>query len=216
MSWSDERVLYCDEWLLIVNKPEGLLSVPGRGPEGADCLIARLQTRWPDALAVHRLDMATSGVMVFARGVEAHRRMSMAFERRTVGKRYVAIVSGSPPAVEGWSEIDLPLAVDWANRPRQRVDHMNGRPSRTRWRILGPAGGAWGTGTRLALEPVTGRSHQLRVHLMSIGHPIPGDPFYAPPALAAASPRLLLHAESLNLLHPADGRPMGWQVPTPF
>lgn len=212
----DERILHCDEWLLVVNKPEGLLSVPGRGPDRADCLVTRLQARWPEVLAVHRLDMGTSGVMVFARGAEAQRRLSMGFERRTVGKRYVAVVAGSPPTREAWSEIDLPLAVDWPNRPRQRVDHANGRPSRTRWRVLAPQAGSWGPGARLALEPVTGRSHQLRVHLMAIGHPIIGDPLYAPPALAAGSPRLLLHAERLELLHPADGRPVGWQVAAPF
>ena len=212
----DEWVLHCDDWLVIVNKPSGLLSVPGRGPQGEDCLAARLRARWPDALAVHRLDMATSGVMVYARGAESHRRLSWGFEQRTVGKRYVAIVAGEPPAAPGWSQIDLPLGVDWPNRPKQKVDHDAGRPSRTRWRVLEAAAGRWGAGARLALEPVTGRSHQLRVHLMSIGHPIIGDPLYAPPEIAAASERLLLHAERLDLLHPADGRAVGWGCSAPF
>lgn len=213
---ADPRLLYSDEWILVVDKPAGLLSVQGRGPAGDDCLHARVRRAWPDALVVHRLDMATSGLIVFGRGPEAQRRLSRAFERREVRKRYVAIVAGRAAPAEDWSEIDLPLAADWPNRPRQRVDQVAGRPSRTRWRAVGDAPGPWGEGTRLALEPVTGRSHQLRVHLMAIGHPIVGDALYAPDPVVRASSRLLLHAEWLELPHPADGRPVSWRCPATF
>ncbi len=233
-------VLHVDDWLIVADKPAGLLSVQGKGPEGEDCLHARLCRRWPDALVVHRLDMATSGLMVFARHLEAQRRLSRAFERRTVGKRYVAVVAGRvrlpsadagaaadepagkgvdaivPPDAARWATIDLPLIADWVNRPRQIVDVAHGRPSRTRWRPDGDADGAWGEGTRVLLEPFTGRSHQLRVHLMSIGHPIVGDPLYASEALWRASPRLLLHAQRLALIHPETGLPLVLEREAPF
>jgi tRNA pseudouridine32 synthase/23S rRNA pseudouridine746 synthase len=213
-------VLHADEWLLVVDKPAGMLSVAGRGPAGEDCLHARLRRRWPDALVVHRLDMATSGLMVFARGAQAQRLLSRAFAERAVDKRYVAVVAGTPqarePDGEGWSVIDLPLAADWPARPRQKVDAASGRPSLTRWRAAGEARGARDGGTRLELQPVTGRSHQLRVHLAAIGHPIVGDALYAPQPLARASPRLLLHAERLALAHPADGRSRAWRSAAPF
>ena len=213
-------VLHADEWLLVVDKPAGMLSVAGRGPAGEDCLHARLCRRWPDALVVHRLDMATSGLMVFARGAQAQRLLSRAFADRAVDKRYVAIVAGKPvagnPDGEGWAEIDLPLAADWPARPRQMVDAVNGRPSLTRWRIAGESPHAWEGGTRLELQPVTGRSHQLRVHLAAIGHPIMGDTLYAPEPIAGAAPRLLLHAERLALAHPQDGRSLSWQCAAPF
>lgn len=213
-------VLYADDWLIVVDKPAGLLSVTGRGPAGADCVHARVQTRWPDALVVHRLDMATSGLMVFGRGAAAQRRLSQAFALRTVRKDYVAIVGGraqaAPSGADGWSTIDLPLIADWPARPRQKVDPVAGRPSLTRWRADRDADGAWGEGTRVLLQPVTGRSHQLRVHLAAIGHPIVGDELYAPPPLSASSPRLLLHAERLALPHPADGRTLAWECAAPF
>ncbi len=213
-------VLHVDDWLIVADKPTGLLSVQGKGPDGEDCLHARLRRRWPDALVVHRLDMATSGLMVFARHLDAQRRLSAAFERRTVGKRYVAVVAGraqpSEADAQGWATIDLPLIADWENRPRQVVDPVNGRPSRTRWRPDGGADGAWGEGTRVQLEPFTGRSHQLRVHLMSIGHPIVGDPLYAPEPLWRASPRLLLHAQRLALIHPGTGVPLVLERDAPF
>ena len=214
------RVLYTDDWLLVVEKPAGMLSVAGRGPAGEDCLHARLRQRWPDAMVVHRLDMATSGLMVFARGERAQRALSIAFADRAVDKRYVAIVAGRPhagnPDDEGWSTIDLPLAADWPARPRQKVDAVNGRPSLTRWRTAREARCAWDGGTRLELQPVTGRSHQLRVHLAAIGHPVMGDTLYAPEPLARAAPRLLLHASCLALAHPADGRPVAWRSTAPF
>lgn len=213
-------VLHADEWLLVVDKPAGMLSVAGRGPAGEDCLHARLCQRWPDAMVVHRLDMATSGLMVFARGAQAQRLLSIAFAKRAVDKRYVAVVAGKPraekPDDEGWAEIDLPLAADWPARPRQKVDAVNGRPSLTRWRTAGEGTCALEDCTRLELQPVTGRSHQLRVHLAAIGHAIVGDVLYAPEPVAGAASRLLLHAERLALAHPADGRSLAWQCDAPF
>jgi len=187
--------------MLVAEKPAGLLSVPGRLPENKDCLITRLQTAYPDALTVHRLDMATSGLMVFARGAEAHRTLSKAFAERQVSKRYIAVVAGE---LTGEGEVDLPLITDWPNRPRQMVDHDIGKPSLTRWRALESGEGR----SRVELEPVTGRSHQLRVHMMAIGHPILGDVFYAPSEIEALSPRLLLHAARLSLRHPLRGEMM--------
>lgn len=195
------HVHYQDDTLLVVEKPAGLLAVPGRGAAGIDNLAARLQARYADALIVHRLDMATSGLMVFARGAEAQRRLSMAFAERRVVKTYVASVQGEITGEQG--EIDAPLAADWPQRPRQRVDLAKGKAALTRWRVLARLAGS----TRLRLEPVTGRSHQLRVHLLSIGHPIRGDALYAPSY--ASSPddadRLLLHATVLEFAHPLSG-----------
>jgi len=191
---------------VVVDKPAGLLAVPGRGEAGRDCLASFVQQSFPDALVVHRLDMATSGLMLFARGAIVQRALSMAFERREVGKRYVAVVGGLLEADAG--RIDVPLAADWPNRPRQRVDAEGGKPSLTRWRVL--ARDVAARRTRLELEPVTGRSHQLRVHLAHIGHPIVGDALYAPPGLAAASPRLLLHACRLAFVHPSNGESLSF------
>ena len=209
-------LLHEDAWCLVAVKPAGLLSVPGRGEAKQDCLATRLQASHSDALVVHRLDMATSGLWVMGRGLAMQRRLARAFEHREVDKRYVAVVDGvlAPAADGAWSEIDLPLAADWPNRPRQKVDTEHGRPSRTRYRVLGP-GPLPGT-TRLELEPVTGRTHQLRVHLQAIGHPIVGDTLYAPAAGAAAAPRLWLHATQLRLPHPHTGEPMHWSSPAPF
>jgi tRNA pseudouridine32 synthase/23S rRNA pseudouridine746 synthase len=204
-----ETVIYLDDHMLVAEKPAGLLSVPGRLPENKDCLITRLQIDYPDALTVHRLDMATSGLMVFARGAEAHRTLSKAFADRLVNKRYIAVVAG---ALTGEGEVDLPLITDWPNRPRQRVDHEIGKPSLTRWRVLAHEEGT----TRVELEPVTGRSHQLRVHMMAIGHPILGDVFYAPPEIERLSPRLLLHAERLSLPHPVSGEVMDFHSAASF
>lgn len=194
--------LYVDESMLVLEKPPGLLSVPGRVEP--DCLAARAQTQWPDALVVHRLDQATSGLFVMARGLAAQRRLSGAFEHRKVHKTYVAVVEGYIADDEG--RIELPLTVDWPNRPRQIVDHDRGKPALTHWRVL--ARGA--LRTRVLLHPHTGRSHQLRVHLQAIGHPIVGDDLYG-----TAGPRLLLHASALTLPHPADGRPMRFESPVP-
>ena len=214
-------VLYADDHLLVLDKPAGLLCVPGRGPDKADCLSARAQALYPDALVVHRLDMATSGLVVMGRGAWAQRTLSLAFAERRVHKRYEAVVAGVPDDVgadaEGWSDIHLPLIVDWPNRPRSKVDHAIGKPSHTRWRQLAVQVVAGiGPCARLALAPVTGRSHQLRVHLLALGCPILGDNLYAHPAALAASPRLLLHARTLSLPHPLDGRPMHFESIPPF
>ena len=212
-------VLYADAGCLALDKPAGLLCVPGRGPDKQDCLAARAQALWPDALVVHRLDMATSGLWLMGRGPSMQRALSMAFEARQVDKRYVAVVAGRmtpPDTPDGWGVIDLPLAADWPNRPLQKVDHVAGRPSRTRWRILAHESGPGGDATRVELEPLTGRSHQLRVHLMSLGHPILGDALYAPPEARDRAARLLLHATSLRLAHPATGKALVLDSPAPF
>lgn len=205
-------LLLADEQLVAVDKPSGMLSVPGRGPERADCAASRVQAAFADALIVHRLDMGTSGVLVFGRGAAAQRALSVAFAERRVDKRYVAVVAGSPSADEGG--VSLPLICDWPNRPRQMVDHERGKPSATLWRVLQRS--ADGATTRVELFPLTGRSHQLRVHMQQIGHPIVGDELYAPPDVQAMAPRLLLHAECLKLFHPADNRLVTIQSPCPF
>lgn len=203
-------VLWADEHLLVIDKPSGLLSVPGKGEAGADNALTRVQTRWPQALVVHRLDMGTSGLLVFGLSPQAQRQLSRSFEARAVDKVYQALVAGVPTEPDG--EINLPLVCDWPNRPRQMVDHSRGKPALTRWQRLsteGPHG-------RLALYPVTGRSHQLRVHLQALGHPIVGDELYAPPEVVAASPRLCLHAWRLSLPHPAHGERLTLEAPLPF
>lgn len=205
-----EGLLYVDEHLLVLDKPAGLLAVPGRGEDKQDCLSLRAQRLWPDARVVHRLDMATSGLFVMARGLAMQRALSRAFEERAVDKRYEAIVHGALHEAEG--EIALPLMADWPNRPLQKVDAAHGRPSVTRWRVLETLGDR----SRLALEPVTGRTHQLRVHLQAIGHPILGDALYAPPDVQALAPRLLLHACAMRLAHPATGEALAFESPAPF
>ena len=211
---SGPTVVYCDDALVVLDKPAGLLSVPGRGADKQDCLSARVQARFPDALVVHRLDMATSGLMVMARGPVAQRVLSKAFAARSVAKRYVAVVAGRVEAApERWHVIDLPIAADWPNRPLRRID-PGGKPSVTRWRVLGHDDAA-GT-PALELEPVTGRSHQLRVHLRALGHPILGDALYAPPAVQAMAARLLLHARTLALAHPSTGEWLDFEAEVPF
>lgn len=213
--------LFIDEHLLVLDKPAGLLAVPGRGPDKQDCLSARAQSLWPDALIVHRLDMATSGLLVMARGLAMQRALSMAFEKRQVHKRYQAVVAGALAGPAG--RIELPLMIDWLNRPRSIVHHQHGKPSLTRWRQLD--GPPWQPDaplphpvitTRVELEPVTGRTHQLRVHLQAIGHPIVGDPLYATSEQQGWSSRLLLHACELSLPHPASGQPLHFHSPSPF
>jgi tRNA pseudouridine32 synthase/23S rRNA pseudouridine746 synthase len=203
-------ILHADDALVVIDKPAGMLAVPGRGDDKRDSASLHVRARFADALVVHRIDMATSGLMVFGRGAAAQRALSMAFERRDVDKRYVAVVAGSMAHERG--EVDLPITVDWPNRPRQQVDFAGGKPSLTRWNVLGRAAGR----TRVELEPVTGRSHQLRVHLLAIGHPIVGDPLYAPPDVQAGAPRLLLHACRLTLPHPAHGQRICFDSPVPF
>lgn len=202
-------IVHVDDDFVVVDKPAGLLAVPGRGAAGLDSLAARVTRHWPDALVVHRLDMATSGLIVFARGPRAQRTLSEAFAARRVQKEYVAVVHGLVGDDDG--VIDLPLAPDWPRRPRQQVDLAHGRPSLTHWRVL--ARDAAAQRTRVALEPVTGRSHQLRVHTLAIGHPVVGDALYAPDVPA---PRLLLHAARLELPHPRSGVMSPFVSPVPF
>jgi tRNA pseudouridine32 synthase / 23S rRNA pseudouridine746 synthase len=204
--------VHADASLLVVCKPAGLLSVPGRGADKQDCVASRVQAAHSDTLVVHRLDMATSGLMLFARGADIQRLLSMAFEARAISKRYVAIVNGIVAKDEG--EIDLPLLTDWPNRPLQKVDAENGKPSLTRYTVL--ARNTAQNNSRLLLEPVTGRSHQLRIHLRELGHPIWGDALYAPAAVLALSSRLLLHATSLSLSHPASGEALQFKSAVPF
>ena len=203
-------ILHADHEILVVDKPAGLLSVPGRGADRADCLIARLSGAYPEVLLVHRLDLDTSGVMVFALTPHAQRHLGRQFEERQTKKVYLARLWGHLNPERG--RVDLPLIVDWPNRPRQHVNHETGRPAQTDWRVLRHE--ADGT-TRVRLMPLTGRSHQLRVHMMELGHPILGDPLYAKGA-ARAFPRLMLHAESLRLRHPDSGRHMTFSAPCPF
>ncbi len=190
------ELIYQDDYLLVANKPAGLLAVPGRGADKQDCLSARLQQQFPDALVVHRLDMATSGLMLFARGAEMQRLVSILFRDREVEKRYVAVVAGELDAESG--EVNLPIMADWPKRPMRKIDAELGKPSLTRYRLLGIDSDT----SRVELEPVTGRTHQLRVHMAAIGHPILGDALYGD---ASSAPRLLLHASTLSLSHPATG-----------
>lgn len=202
-------VIHADHEILVVNKPHGLLSVPGRGEHLADCLLSRVQSVFPEALLVHRLDRDTSGIMVFALTPHAQRHLGLQFEKRQVKKTYFARVWGR--IAEKTGTVDLPLIVDWPNRPRQMVDHENGRPAVTDWRVVR----AGDDETRVRLYPRTGRSHQLRVHMREIGHPILGDPFYAEGA-ARNFPRLMLHSESLRLRHPDGGVGMTFSAKAPF
>lgn len=190
-------LIHADASLLIWNKPAGLLSVPGRGPDKQDCLALRAQQQFEDALVVHRLDMATSGLLMMARGIEMQRYLSRLFRERQVEKRYIALVAGRPNEATG--EIAWPLIADWPNRPRQKVDFEAGKPSLTRYRLLDYRGET--DTSLLELEPVTGRSHQLRVHLAAIGHPIIGDTLYD----GRPAARLMLHASQLKFPHPLTG-----------
>ncbi|WP_347140784.1 pseudouridine synthase [Paracoccus sp. SSK6] len=203
------EVIHADHEILVVSKPSGLLSVPGRGEGKDDCLINRLRGAFPTILLVHRLDQDTSGVMVFGLTPHAQRTLAKQFEERRVKKAYVARLAGRLEPKTG--QVDLPLIVDWPNRPRQKVDHVEGRPALTEWRVIR----ATDAETRVRLFPLTGRSHQLRVHMAETGHPILGDPLYAAGA-AADHPRLMLHAESLRLRHPDSGVQVSFSQPAPF
>jgi tRNA pseudouridine32 synthase/23S rRNA pseudouridine746 synthase len=201
------ELIYRDEYLLVVNKPSGLLAVPGRGADKQDCLSARLLRKFPDSLIVHRLDMATSGLMVFARGIAMQRRLSHMFSNRVVEKRYVAIVAGLLDPDSG--EVNLAIAADWPNRPLRKIDAGLGKPSLTRYHSLDQDAGT----TRVELEPVTGRTHQLRIHMAAIGHPILGDALYGN---AAGASRLMLHARSLSFAHPVSAEPLNFLSAAPF
>jgi tRNA pseudouridine32 synthase/23S rRNA pseudouridine746 synthase len=207
------ETVYADAHLLVLSKPAGLLSVPGKGLDKLDCLSSRAQKIYHDALIVHRLDMATSGLMLMARGPVMQAALSKLFETRAIHKRYVAVVDGHMTASPDWQLINLPIALDWPNRPL-RIIHADGKASQTRWRALHCD--AHANTTRVELEPVTGRSHQLRVHLKALGHPILGDALYAPADVAAKAERLLLHACALQYVHPASGEKMIFSSATPF
>jgi tRNA pseudouridine32 synthase/23S rRNA pseudouridine746 synthase len=211
------ELVFADASLLVLSKAAGLLSVPGRGEDKQDCLSTRVQQRYPDALVVHRLDMATSGLLLMARSIAVQRALGALFERRQVDKRYVAVVDGELVAAPGsaaWSLIDLPIAVDWPRRPLRVINTDHGKASQTRWRTL--ARDAATQSTRLELAPLTGRSHQLRVHLQAIGHPILGDRLYGDAAVQARAPRLLLHASRLRFAHPVSAELLEFQSAPPF
>ncbi len=201
------RLVHADGQLLVFDKPSGLLTVPAKPPGPADCLEARAEAAFPGALLVHRLDRDTSGLVVFARTRLAQRHLNWQFERRQVAKTYVARVAGAVAGEAG--RIDLPLICDWPNRPRQMVCHARGKPSVTEWRVLAREAGA----TRVELRPLTGRSHQLRVHMLALGHPILGDPFYGD---AGAATRMQLHAAGLGFRHPDGGARVAFAAPVPF
>lgn len=204
------EVIYADAELMVVIKPTGLLSVPGRGEDKQDCLIARLQTEWPGARIVHRLDRDTSGLLVVARNADSHRELSRQFQDREVGKRYIALVLGRLSEKEGF--IRLPLRYDPPTKPRHVVDHETGQPSLTEWTLLEQ----FESYARVALVPHTGRSHQLRVHMLAIGHPMLGDALYAPESARPEGMRLCLHAESLSFTHPTQGQRLSFHSPAPF
>jgi tRNA pseudouridine32 synthase/23S rRNA pseudouridine746 synthase len=204
------RIIYLDDAIIILDKPAGLLAVPGRGPENQVNLASQVQELYPDALVVHRLDRDTSGLMVMARGEEAQRRLGRQFEERQVGKRYLAIVDGRPTDDRG--RIELPMRKDLDRPPRQCVDFAHGRQAETEWRVIERQPDR----TRLELAPLTGRSHQLRLHLAEIGHPILGDKLYASDPAVALTDRLMLHATRLSLAHPTTGEAMTWNSECPF
>jgi tRNA pseudouridine32 synthase/23S rRNA pseudouridine746 synthase len=204
-------LVYCDDALLMVNKPAGLLSVPGRGADKADNLATRVQKEFPDALSVHRLDMPTSGLLVFARDADMHRRLSQLFRERGVKKYYFAMVAGQIEINMG--EVDLPLGSDWPNRPKQKINFARGKSSLTRYRVL--AHDAVMNTSRVELEPVTGRTHQLRVHMAAIGHPIVGDRLYGGGAGTTVQ-RLLLHASMMSFTHPVSAEPLTMVCKAPF
>lgn len=202
-------VIHADDQMLVLDKPSGLLSVPGKLEGRHDCLISRLQAAHPEALLVHRLDCDTSGVIVFARNKAAQGWLGQEFEKRVAKKVYVARLWGHLMPARG--RVDLPLCADWPNRPRQMVSHEHGRPAQTDWQVVADEA----TGSRVRLMPLTGRSHQLRVHMAELGHPILGDPIYAT-GPARGFPRLMLHAESLSLRHPATKEVVTFQAAVPF
>lgn len=204
------KLLYLDERLIVLDKPSGLLSVPGRGPDKYDSLAVQVEADFPGARNVHRLDRDTSGVIIMARDAETHRHLSRQFERRETDKRYIAVVAGAVAAETG--RIDLPLRKDLEHPPRHRVDRQQGKPAVTDWQVVERREDS----TRLALCPQTGRSHQLRVHLQAIGHPIWGDPLYADEVALAAADRLMLHAQELEVTHPSDERRIRFVAPSPF
>lgn len=206
----DVEVLHKDEQFLIINKPAGLLSVPGKHAHLQDCLESRVQSKFPDARIIHRLDTATSGIMVLARTPHAHRHIGLQFENRQVNKTYIADIWGVPNEKSG--TINLPLICDWPNRPLQKVDFKNGKTAETKWEVIKTNQNV----TRILLKPKTGRSHQLRVHMLALGHPILGDNLYAHDDAFNAAPRMMLHASTLNFRHPDGGAHLEFKVDRQF
>ena len=207
------NIVYEDTRLILCDKPSGLLTVPGKDPSLSDCLETRVQARYPqypDAKVVHRLDKDTSGLLLLAFDKKALGALGSQFEHRKIGKYYIARVWGDVVGDSG--VIDLPLATDWENKPRQRVDYERGRASKTEWEVIGREGGV----TRMKLTPLTGRTHQLRVHMLALGHPILGDTFYADGPARDAADRLQLHAEMLRFSHPEDHMLREFVSPAPF
>lgn len=206
----DIEVLYQDDDVLVVNKPAGLLSVPGRLAEHKDSLINRIQVQRPEALTVHRLDMETSGVMIFALNKAAQSHLSRQFQERQTEKTYIARIWGHPESSEG--QVDVPLICDWPNRPKQKACHEHGKVAHTQWHVLNKEPQT----TVVELKPITGRSHQLRVHMLFMGHPIVGDRLYASDRALAFSDRLQLHSQSLSVSHPISGHSLSFKSPAPF
>lgn len=206
---SDINIHYADDAVIVVNKPSGLLSVPGRGEDKQDCVVRRVQQQFPTARIVHRLDCATSGLMVLAQSADAHRELSRQFHDREVEKAYVAMVYGALNDDAG--EVRLPLMTDWPNRPKQMISE-DGKPAYTKFEVLTREDSR----TRVLLTPVTGRTHQLRVHMLSLGHPILGDRLYAEGEALAASARLMLHAWQLGFTHPESGQSLFFDPEPPF
>ena len=207
-------VLFEDESLLVLHKPSGLLSVPGKAPDHKDCMETRAKATYTDALLVHRLDMETSGVFLMARTKEAQRHLGLQFEHRNAKKSYIARIWGHPDNQNG--RIDLPLICDWPNRPKQMVDHENGKKAVTNWSVIAREKIGAVNATRVELSPETGRSHQLRVHMLAMGHPILGDQLYAPEEALQATSRLQLHARSLTILHPVTKEFITFEADVPF
>lgn len=212
MKKEDVEIIYADPFIVIANKAPGLLTVPGRGPEKQDCLIKRLLSKYPNSRIVHRLDQPTSGIVICPQGYEALRFIAKQFEAREVQKSYVAVVAGL--VEKDCGEINLPLICDWPNRPRQMVDFEQGKSATTHYTVL--QRDKVNNCTRVELKPITGRSHQLRVHMQQLGHPIMGDTLYAPEDIAASSLRLLLHAQWISFRHPETGETIEFTIPASF
>jgi tRNA pseudouridine32 synthase / 23S rRNA pseudouridine746 synthase len=206
------NIIYRDKYLVVVSKPSGLLSVPGRGEDKLDSMVTRVQAEFQDALVAHRLDRDTSGLLIFPLGAKMHRQISLMFEKREIEKRYVAVVLGKLEPEQGM--VDLPLIVDWPNRPCHIVDKINGKPSQTRYQVVSYDEAS--KTSRVELEPLTGRTHQLRVHMQALGHPILGDTLYGGNNVEALDTRLCLHAHTLDFIHPKTGKRLELISPIPF
>jgi tRNA pseudouridine32 synthase/23S rRNA pseudouridine746 synthase len=207
-------IIYQDNDIIIVNKASGILSVSGRLPEHQDCLENRVQRVLPTATIVHRLDMATSGLMIMALNKAAHVAISRQFEKRQTKKSYIARVYGQIANNEG--SIDLPLICDWPNRPKQMVDHDYGKAALTHYKVLSRDESSEHHSTLVELTPITGRSHQLRVHMLALGHPILGDRLYAHKDALALSNRLKLHALNIQFTHPSTLEDISFSAQCPF